>query len=98
MKKICIIGGAGHIGFPLGLYLSSKKNKVYLYDKNKKSCEIINSSKSPHFELDVHKFIKKYKKFYTAGNDINFIKNANVIIICLGTPVNSDSSPRIRNF
>ena len=60
MNKICIIGGAGHIGFPLGLYLASKKNKVYLYDKNKRSCEIINSSNSPHFELKTDYFIKKY--------------------------------------
>ena len=58
MKKICIVGGAGHIGFPLGLYLSSKKNSVYLYDKNQKSCRIINSSKSPHYEENVNEFIK----------------------------------------
>ena len=50
MNKICIIGGAGHIGFPLGLFLASKKNKVYLYDKNRKFCNIINKGKSPHYE------------------------------------------------
>lgn len=98
MRKICIIGGAGHIGFPLGLYLSSKKNDVYLYDKNKKYCKIINSSKTPHYEILANKYIKKYKKFYNAGNDVSFIKNAEVIIICLGTPVNNDSSPKIKEF
>lgn len=98
MKKICIIGGAGHIGFPLGLYLSSKKNSVYLYDKNQKSCRIINSSKSPHYEENVNEFIKKYRKYYQAGNNAEYIKNANVIIVCLGTPVNNDSSPRIKQF
>jgi len=98
MKKICIIGGAGHIGFPLGLYLSSKRNEVYLYDKNKKFCNIINSSKTPHYEIQVEKYIKRYKKLYNAGNDVSFIKNAEVIIICLGTPVNSDSSPKIKEF
>lgn len=98
MKKICIIGGAGHIGFPFGLYLSSKKNYVYLFDKNKKSCQIINSSNSPHYEEGVEVFIKKYKKYYQAGNDLEYIKNANIIIICLGTPVNNDSSPKIKEF
>ena len=43
MKKISIIGGAGHIGLPLGLYLASKKNSIYLYDINKKLCDQINS-------------------------------------------------------
>lgn len=98
MKKICIIGGAGHIGFPLGLYLSSKKNYVYLFDKNKKTCQIINSSNSPHYEEGVEVFIKKYKKYYQAGNDLGYIKNANIVIICLGTPVNNDSSPKIKEF
>ncbi len=98
MKKICIIGGAGHIGFPLGLYLSSKKNTVYLYDKNKKSCKIINSSKSPHYEIEANKYIKRYKKFYNAGNDLSYVKNSDVIIVCLGTPVNNDSSPKIKEF
>ena len=29
---------------------------------------------------------------------MEFIKNANVIIVCLGTPVNNDSSPKIKQF
>ena len=32
---IAIIGGAGHIGLPLGLLLANKKKKVILYDKTK---------------------------------------------------------------
>ena len=36
-NKICIIGGGGHVGFPLGLVLASKKKSVYLYEKNKKN-------------------------------------------------------------
>ena len=31
---ICIIGGAGHVGAPLGLVLSSKGYNVTLIDKN----------------------------------------------------------------
>mgnify|MGYP001159618099 FL=1 len=98
MKKISIIGGAGHIGFPLGLYLASKKNSVYLYDINKKLCDQINSSKSPHYEKGINLFIKKYKKYYVAGNNVNWIKNADVIIVCLGTPVNNNSSPKVKEF
>ena len=35
-NRICIIGGAGHIGTPLGVVLSSKGYNVILVDKNKK--------------------------------------------------------------
>ena len=68
VKKISIIGGAGHIGFPLGLYLASKKNSIYLYDINKKLCDKINSSKLPHYEKGADLFIKKYKKYYKKNN------------------------------
>ena len=33
-KNLSIIGGAGHVGFPLGLVLASKGYKVNLIDKN----------------------------------------------------------------
>ena len=34
-QEISIIGGAGHVGFPLGIAFASKKFKVNLIDKNK---------------------------------------------------------------
>ena len=34
---ICIIGGAGHVGTPLGLALSSKGYNVVLIDKNQRN-------------------------------------------------------------
>ena len=98
MNKITIIGGAGHIGFPLGLYLASKKNSIYLYDINKHLCDQINSSKSPYYEKDINLFIKKYKKNYVAGNNVSWIQNADIIIVCLGTPVNNNSSPKVKEF
>ena len=42
-KTISIIGGAGHVGFPLGLVLCSKGFKVNLIDKNQKNIILINS-------------------------------------------------------
>ena len=49
-NNICIIGGAGHVGAPLGLALSSKGYKVILVDKNKKNINKINNSKMPFLE------------------------------------------------
>ena len=31
---VCIVGGAGHVGLPLGLAISTKGYKVKLIDKN----------------------------------------------------------------
>ena len=35
-KNITIIGGAGHIGLPLGILFANKGYEVSLYDKDKK--------------------------------------------------------------
>ena len=33
---IAIVGGAGHIGLPLGILFANKRKKVILFDKDKK--------------------------------------------------------------
>ena len=48
---IIIIGGAGHIGLPLGILFANKGRSVILYDKNKKNIDLINNSKIPQVEL-----------------------------------------------
>ena len=44
-RNISIIGGAGHVGFPLGLIFSSKGFKVSLIDIHEKNIEKINNGK-----------------------------------------------------
>ena len=36
-RQISIVGGAGHVGFPLGLIFSEKNFQVILIDKDKKT-------------------------------------------------------------
>ena len=45
-RNISIIGGAGHVGFPLGLIFSSKGYNVSLIDKHSGNIDKINSQKS----------------------------------------------------
>ena len=46
-SNISIVGGAGHVGFPLGLVFGSKGFKVTLIDKHKSNIKKINSGKIP---------------------------------------------------
>ncbi len=96
--KICIIGGGGHVGFPLGLFLASKNFKIYLYEKNLEVCNKINKGIAPYYEFGAEKLIKKYKKNYTAGYSEKFIKDAKIIIVCIGTPVDNQLKPDLRSF
>ncbi len=56
---IVIIGGAGHIGLPLGLLFANKGKKVILYDKDKINIEKINNLKMPFMEEGGEKLLKK---------------------------------------
>ena len=50
MKKVCIIGGCGHVGIPLGLAFASKGLDVTLVDVNPRAVVEINAGRLPFKE------------------------------------------------
>ena len=87
---ISIIGGAGHVGLPLGLALSSKGNDVILIDNNQKNIKKINNGVMPFVEDGCEKLLKKmiYKKKILATNQLEKVSKCKYIIVCIGTPIN----------
>ena len=57
-KKISIIGGAGHVGFPLGLSFAMKGFKVNLLDLNTKNLKKIQSGIPPFMEKGAKSVLK----------------------------------------
>jgi UDP-N-acetyl-D-mannosaminuronic acid dehydrogenase len=96
-KKITIIGGAGHIGLPLGILFAAKKKNVVLYDKNNFVIKKINKCQFPFIEKNGAKLLKKYKRRIIASTNKNYITSADIIIICIGTPV-INNKPDLINF
>lgn len=97
---ICIIGGGGHVGAPLGLALSSKGFKVALIDKYQKNIEKINQGEMPFIEVGCEKLLKKMirKKKIFATSKLNEIKRCKYIIVCIGTPINNKFKPDLKKF
>ena len=97
---VCIVGGAGHIGAPLGLALSSKGYNVILIDKNKENIKKINHGIMPFIEEGCAKLLKKMisKRKIFATLDLNEVKKCKYIIVCLGTPINKKFEPNLKNF
>ena len=97
---ICIVGGAGHVGVPLGLALSSKGYNVVLIDKDKKNVKKINQSKMPFIEEGCNKLIKKmiFKKKIFATTNLREVKKCKYIIVCICTPINNQFNPDLKNF
>tara|TARA_B100000787_G_C16198135_1_gene302543 strand:+ start:1695 stop:2873 length:1179 start_codon:yes stop_codon:yes gene_type:complete len=99
-RNISIIGGAGHVGFPLGLIFSSKGFKVSLIDKDKKNIKKINNGEIPFLEEHSKKLLSsmiKKGKIY-ATDQINEISKSKYIIICIGTPITNQLNPNLKPF
>ena len=64
--EISIVGGAGHVGFPLGLVFANKNFKVNLIDRNNHFLKTIEQGTPPFLEKGAKKLLNKClkKKIY----------------------------------
>ena len=99
MNKICIIGGCGHVGIPLGLAFANSGNDVTLLDINTPAVNQINSGKLPFAEKGAAQILHRcLNKNLRATSDKNAVKNADTVIFITGTPVDSKRRPTTKKF
>ncbi len=99
MYDVCIIGGCGHVGLPLGMALADRGKKVVLYDINEKSIESVNKKQMPFMEEHADKLLGKVveNKKLSATNDTSVIKKSEVLVMVIGTPVDEHLNPRLHD-
>lgn len=90
-KKITVLG-IGYVGLPLAVELSHHFD-VIAYDKNKKKIENLKSGVDQNQQYTANK-IKKKNLFFTY--DITKIKNSNIYIVCVPTPVTKNNNPNLK--
>ena len=56
---VCIIGGLGHVGLPLGILFASKRLKVCLYDIDKHKAKLVKKGIMPFKETGTKLLLKK---------------------------------------
>jgi len=96
LYDICIVGGCGHVGLPLGIAFAGKGKKVCIQDINTASVEIIRSGKMPFFEEGAEPLLQKCLKNgnISVTTDPKCIKESHVVIFIIGTPVDEHLNPR----
>ncbi|MFZ2975207.1 MAG: nucleotide sugar dehydrogenase [Candidatus Moraniibacteriota bacterium] len=91
-KKTVAVIGLGYVGLPLAILAAQKKYSVYGVDLDKKKIEKIKKNISPFKE----EFIEERKKFLSkinASTDPVVLKKADIVIVCVPTPVNEKFYP-----
>jgi len=93
--NIAVVGGAGHVGLPLGLVLAQKGHQVWAYDVASAAVETINRGNLPFKELDAESLLREVlgSKSFIATDSPDCIKSADVVIVVIGTPVDEHVNP-----
>jgi len=94
---VCIIGGAGHVGLPLGVSFALAGMRTVLFDINKKSLALINKGKFPFKEKGGDVALRralKSKLLSTTATSAAVIAKSKVVVLIIGTPVDEFHNPQ----
>ena len=97
---LCIVGGLGRVGLPLGILFAYKGLKVCLNDINIKHAELVKKGIMPFKEKGAQPLLKKIIKNKKLDISLNSkcISNAKYIIITLGTSLDRRKNPEMKKF
>jgi UDP-N-acetyl-D-mannosaminuronic acid dehydrogenase len=95
----CIVGGAGHVGLPLGISLAQSGKKVVLYDVDAKALDKISSGEMPFMEKGADKVLRDVVgKTLFLSSKKESISEGYFLVIVIGTPVDEHLNPKFTIF
>ncbi|MDD5011073.1 MAG: nucleotide sugar dehydrogenase [Phycisphaerae bacterium] len=96
---ICIVGGLGHIGLPLGISFAKTGKKVILYDINPDAIDTVSKGRMPFLETGAEKQLQEtINKTLLISSDKNVISQSRFVILTIGTPIDEHLNPEFTLF
>ncbi len=93
IKNVTIIG-LGYVGLPLALLVERKGFVVTGVDIDTKKIDLLNNRTSPFFEPEIEKYLPTAANI-TFSSDFDSVATADVVIICVPTPVYDNHTPNL---
>jgi nucleotide sugar dehydrogenase len=90
-QKTVVVVGLGYVGLPLVLLSDTKGYSAVGIDHDKKKIDLINQKRSPFADKKIEEEIKKSTLLVTT--DFSAVEEADIIIICVPTPVYKNRQP-----
>lgn len=99
-KRICIVGGAGHVGLPLALVLADEGYAVDILDTNALALKAIMAGEMPFIENGAEELLGRLLPTgrISASTDSWIVRNADIVICVVGTPVDEYLTPQAHAF
>ena len=97
---LCIVGGCGHVGLPLGMAFADRGLNVALYDINDAVIEKVNKGIVPFKENGAKEVLDRVTKAkrLTATHDVGSIGKSDVVVLVIGTPVDEHLNPKVNDI
>jgi UDP-N-acetyl-D-mannosaminuronic acid dehydrogenase len=94
---ICIVGGCGHVGLPLGMAFAERGQNVVLYDINEPVINKVNKGVVPFKEDDAEAVLSRVikSKHLVATNDSKVVADSKTVVLVIGTPVDEHLNPKV---
>ncbi|MBI2821334.1 MAG: nucleotide sugar dehydrogenase [Acidobacteria bacterium] len=95
--EISIIGGCGHVGFPLGLSFANAGKRVALVDVDACKIQQINSGIPPFREEGAKEILERSvrRDLLVCTSDPGAISEADYVVIVTGTPLDEYLNPKL---
>ena len=98
-NDVCIVGGLGHVGLPLGLSLAAKGLNVIAYDVNEKSANLVRAGQFPFLEIGGAELLNQViDKTFHVSTELKSIEGCKFVVIVIGTPVDEHLNPKFALF
>ncbi|MDO8469650.1 MAG: nucleotide sugar dehydrogenase [bacterium] len=97
---LCIVGGAGHVGLPLGVVFADSGVKTVLLDINQEALKKIMGGEFPFIEKNGNMVLRSAlaKKMLFASDSSEVISQSKFVVIIVGTPVDEFLNPDFRGI
>ena len=93
---ICVIGGCGHVGLPLGIAFAQRGKSVVLFDRNAAVVDQVNGGCMPFMDAGASAaLLEVIGKRLTATTDAAVMATADVVVATIATPVDPHLNPEL---
>lgn len=94
-RDVCVVGGAGHVGFPLAVALASRGQRVTIFDINRDALERIAAGSAPFLEPGIQAPLEAALSVGTleVSAEPDVITRSEHVIVVVGTPIDQHLSP-----